>query len=139
MSEPLIAVRIRDRAAEAPWGSGLTSPVVRTVEISANCPQCGGPRGERRSLRQHDDGATYYVDVWDNACGHVDLFGPVAREAAAIREQRALSYPEPGSYIPDQPGFVVAECGHRVANQEWRVGFRTCERCAGQRPGGGAS
>ena len=88
MSE-LITVRIRDRASEPTWGSGPTSPVVRTVEISVNCPLCGGPRGERRSLRQYDDGITYYVDVWDNPCGHVDLYGAVAKEAAAIREQRA--------------------------------------------------
>lgn len=38
-------------------------------------------------------------------------------------------YPEPGSAIPDQPGFVVGECRHRVARSEWRAGFRTCERC----------
>lgn len=39
------------------------------------------------------------------------------------------SYPEPGSDIPGQPGFVVGECEHRVAKSEWRAGFRTCERC----------
>lgn len=38
-------------------------------------------------------------------------------------------YPAPGSDIPDQPGFVVGECGHRLAGSEWRAGFRTCERC----------
>lgn len=38
-------------------------------------------------------------------------------------------YPDPGSEIPGQPGFVVATCGHRVAASEWRAGFRTCERC----------
>lgn len=26
-------------------------------------------------------------------------------------------------------GFVVGECGHRVAGSEWRAGFRVCERC----------
>lgn len=35
---------------------------------------------------------------------------------------------------PDLPpemltGFVVGDCGHRVAGSEWRAGFRTCERC----------
>jgi hypothetical protein len=45
-----------------------------------------------------------------------------------------LIYPEPGSDIPPeknggQAGFVVGECGHRVAKQEWRAGFRVCERC----------
>ncbi len=27
------------------------------------------------------------------------------------------------------PGYVVGECGHRVAQSEWDAGFRTCERC----------
>lgn len=39
------------------------------------------------------------------------------------------AYPNPGSEIPGQPGYVVGECGHRVASCEWRAGFRTCERC----------
>ncbi|GGS88324.1 hypothetical protein ACFFV7_51075 [Nonomuraea spiralis] len=38
-------------------------------------------------------------------------------------------YPAPGSQIPDQPGYVVGTCAHRVAGSEWRAGFRTCERC----------
>jgi hypothetical protein len=38
-------------------------------------------------------------------------------------------YPAPGSYIPDQPGYVVGLCEHRVALSEWRAGFRCCERC----------
>lgn len=38
-------------------------------------------------------------------------------------------YPNPGSEIPGQPGYVVGRCGHRVAGSEWRAGFRTCERC----------
>jgi hypothetical protein len=28
-------------------------------------------------------------------------------------------------------GYVVGECGHRVAGSEWRAGFRKCERCGG--------
>jgi hypothetical protein len=31
--------------------------------------------------------------------------------------------------IGARPGFVVGECGHAVAESEWRAGFRTCERC----------
>lgn len=27
------------------------------------------------------------------------------------------------------PGFVAGWCGHRVAESEWRAGFRVCERC----------
>lgn len=26
-------------------------------------------------------------------------------------------------------GFVVGHCGHRVAQTEWRAGFRVCEHC----------
>lgn len=48
------------------------------------------------------------------------------------------TYPEPGSAIPDMPGYVVGECLHRVAASEWRVGFRTCERCNFSGQTGGA-
>ncbi|MEU8362360.1 hypothetical protein AB0C27_40710 [Nonomuraea sp. NPDC048882] len=40
-----------------------------------------------------------------------------------------VEYPNPGSAIPGQPGYVVGECEHRVAVSEWRAGFRVCERC----------
>lgn len=79
-----ITVRIRDRAAEAPWGVGLTSPRVVDVEISANCPTCQSPRGERRRMRQHDDGVDYYVDVWSNPCDHTDNYARVAQEARQL-------------------------------------------------------
>lgn len=41
---------------------------------------------------------------------------------------------QPGDPIPPErtggmTGFVVGECGHRVAGSEWRAGFRNCERC----------
>jgi hypothetical protein len=52
---------------------------------------------------------------------------------------RESQYPEVGSDIPPeenggQLGYVVGECGHRVAGSEWRAGFRNCERC-GEWPG----
>jgi hypothetical protein len=45
-------------------------------------------------------------------------------------------YPQPGAPIPlelngGMAGFVVGECGHRVAESEWRAGFRNCERDGG--------
>lgn len=76
-------VRVRDRSSEAPWGVGRTNPVVRTVEISANCPVCDGPRGVPHNLNQVDDGAYYSVDVWTNPCGHTDPYTAVIKEAAA--------------------------------------------------------
>ena len=45
-------------------------------------------------------------------------------------------FPEPGSTIPDLPGYVVGTCGHRVAASEWRAGFRVCERCPDAQDGG---
>lgn len=41
---------------------------------------------------------------------------------------------QPGNPIPPEltggmEGFVVGNCGHRVAGSEWRAGFRNCERC----------
>lgn len=46
-----------------------------------------------------------------------------------LAEQEGVPYPVPGSEIPDQPAYVVGNCGHRVARSEWRAGWRTCERC----------
>lgn len=45
-------------------------------------------------------------------------------------------YPEPGASIPlelngGMAGYVVGKCGHRVAESEWRAGFRNCERDGG--------
>jgi hypothetical protein len=58
--------------------------------ISANCPTCGSPRGDRRNLNQCDDGAFYSVDIWTNGCGHQDPYAAVVKEAAAL--------------VHDQPG-----------------------------------
>jgi hypothetical protein len=46
---------------------------------------------------------------------------------------------QPGDPIPPErtggmTGFVVGECGHRVAGSEWQAGFRTCERCSSSDP-----
>ena len=78
-----ITVRVFDRAAEsASWGHpGGGRPIVRTVTISAVCPRCGGPRGEVRGLNTCDDGEYYYVNVWDNPCGHVDSYAAILAEA----------------------------------------------------------
>lgn len=80
-------VRVRDRAAESPWGSGPINPIVRTVTIPATCPRCGGPRGAATNLNQIDDGAHYSVDTWSNDCGHVDIYADVVKEARAFAAQ----------------------------------------------------
>ena len=81
-------VTVRDRSAESAWGSGPINPCVVTVEIADNCPVpgCGAKRGEPRHLRQCDDGAWYSVQVWDNPCGHVDMYEAVVREAKALAQ-----------------------------------------------------
>lgn len=73
-------VTVRDRNAEGPWGSGPTNPTLVTIDIPNTCPRCGGPRGNPRHVRQHDDGVTYWVDVWDNPCGHLDRYTDVVKE-----------------------------------------------------------
>lgn len=83
-----ITVKVRDHAAESPWGSGLTNPHVRSVTISANCPVCGGPRGTPRSVHQSEDGEHYWVEVWANACGHLDAYADVVSEARTLEAAR---------------------------------------------------
>lgn len=83
-SAETMTVTVRDHASEAPWGSGFTNPVTRTVTISAFCRSCGQRRGEPRGLNSCDDGAYYWVQVWDNPCGHVDMYVDVLAEARQL-------------------------------------------------------
>lgn len=76
-----MTVTVRDRASESPWGVGFTNPVTRKVTISAFCPTCGARRGQPRGLNSCDDGAYYWVQTWDNPCGHVDHYTDVIAEA----------------------------------------------------------
>lgn len=77
-----MTVTVRDTDAES-WGHGLTRPITRTVTISAFCPQpgCGQRRGEPRGANLCEDGAYYWVQQWDNPCGHVDYYPNVLAEA----------------------------------------------------------
>lgn len=84
-----MTVTMRDRSKEAPWGVGLTNPVTRAITISAFCPKDGQRRGEPRGANQCDDGAWYWVQVWDNPCGHVDAYEDVVKEAAALEYEAA--------------------------------------------------
>lgn len=84
MGTETMTVTVRDRASEAPWGSGFTNPCTRKITISADCPRCGERRGEPRGLNSCDDGAFYWVQVWDNPCGHVDMYESVLAEAAEL-------------------------------------------------------
>lgn len=49
-----------------------------------------------------------------------------------LAQERAEDTDEPIPFDPGTgpiPGYVAGRCGHRVAESEWRAGFRTCERC----------
>ena len=46
----------------------------KTVEIDDNCPKCGQRRGQPRLKSFYRDGQSFAIDVWENACGHVDSY-----------------------------------------------------------------
>jgi hypothetical protein len=79
-----MTVTVRDRSAEAPWGHGPTCPVTRKVTISSRCPACGERRGEPSGQNTSEDGAHYWVQTWQNPCGHTDLYAAVVAEADAL-------------------------------------------------------
>lgn len=83
-----MTVRVRDRSAEARWGSGPTRPFVRAVTISAYCPACGERRGKPENANTCDDGEHYSVDRWTNPCGHLDSYADVVTEANALEGQQ---------------------------------------------------
>jgi hypothetical protein len=84
MAAETMTVTVRDRSAEAPWGSGLTDPKTRKIVISAFCPKCGERRGEPEGANQCDDGAYFWVQVWTNPCGHLDRYEDVLAEAKEL-------------------------------------------------------
>ena len=51
------------------------------VEISDKCPICGQKRGSLYNGKAYDGSIPYYVDQWDNPCGHNDLYNSVFHEA----------------------------------------------------------
>lgn len=88
------------------------------------CVECGTTDGaildQQRDLKSGEL-------VWLCYGCHTDATGGTPAEVDD--EQARPAYPAPGSEIPDQPGYVVGKCGHRVAASEWRAGYRVCERC----------
>ncbi len=69
-------VIVMDR--KSPW-----YPRTRTVEIADTCPACGGPRGSIYGHNFWEDDQSFFVNRWDNPCGHVDHYPTVLKEAAA--------------------------------------------------------
>ena len=70
------------------WGKGLHAMALKTVEIAENCPKCGARRSTPVKNRFYEDGEYYTVDVWLNACGHVDTYVAVLAEAALIEAMK---------------------------------------------------
>lgn len=66
-----------------------------TVEISARCQLCGGPRGEVREHRVTQGGADLICDVWGNPCGHVDYDEAVLEEVRRREARRPKGRPSP--------------------------------------------
>lgn len=58
-----------------------------TVEISDNCPVCGGPRGELYQTHSYDGSRRLSCDGWKNPCGHVDRYADVILEAQQAKPQ----------------------------------------------------
>lgn len=84
MTTRTMTVTVFDRAEEErTWGTRAGGPILRTVTVPATCPRCGGPRGDVREQRQHDDGEWVSVSRWENPCGHVDGYRAVLAEADA--------------------------------------------------------
>ncbi len=87
----------------------------------------------------------YPVVPIDGADEKGEVFLEVGGELVAVSNTDPLvTYAEPGTPFraPDLPpvlvaGFVVGECGHRVAGTEWRAGYRNCERCGSPAPATG--
>lgn len=81
-------------------------------------------------------GAYPVVDVHGAGPEMIYLTGPDGKVAGIDRALPGVTLANAGDpfHNPALPpellvGFVVGECGHRVAGSEWRAGYRTCERC----------
>lgn len=69
-------------------GDGWTYyPVV--INISDTCPVCGEKRGEPKNHRFCEDDEWYDVNVWENACGHIDKYKDCLIEAGYIKVKDA--------------------------------------------------
>lgn len=92
-------------------------------------------------------GPPEFADKWPTVSP--DYFEPAEGPARMLTDkewQQVTGWPvpagvdhpplNPGDPIPPEwtggmEGFVVGECGHRVAASEWRAGYRNCERDGG--------
>lgn len=109
---PLPAVP--DGQAAAVLAESIRTGTPLAVDDDEGLCECGDPQDE------HAD--TVRTPCQRPGCG-CTVFRLAAPKAA----------PEPPRVVPGAvlvpPGYVVGECGHRVARSEWRAGNRTCESC----------
>jgi hypothetical protein len=93
---------------------------VTTVIIKKICPVCGGPRGDAYEGVIREDGESYRVDNWRNACGHKDWFQDVLFEAGVYpyedpQKPRLLLINE-----VDGDGLTTALLAYRIPQGHWR-------------------
>ncbi|GGQ49498.1 hypothetical protein GCM10010250_21260 [Streptomyces althioticus] len=98
---PPLATTMTVRVHELCAQDGVIGVRVATVEISARCQVCGGPRGEVREYRTTRDGEELVSDVWGNPCGHVDFDEAVLEEA---RRRQARYRPKAKPVPPELRG-----------------------------------
>lgn len=110
-----MAVRVRHDGD----GPGYEGVGILTVTVDTACPRCGAPRGFD-TIRPHvfrHDGETFEVDVWDNPCGHVDLYPDVVAEARGRDRQRThVELPEPVRLILQACGEGTVRSGKQAAD-----------------------
>lgn len=66
-------------------GDGWTYYPMR-VNISDNCPVCGGKRGQPKPHHFCEDGEWFTVDKWENDCGHIDKYKDCYFESKEIEK-----------------------------------------------------
>lgn len=71
------------------WGNGYRSihEVMREIEISTNCPNCGRPRGTPVLRRFCEDNEWYDVHVWQKPCGHLGSYPNLLIGAGNYQDQ----------------------------------------------------
>jgi hypothetical protein len=81
---------------------GVIVPDTSDYEIAAVCPRCGCARGAPVLVPVHDEatGHDYYVDCWENPCGHVDAYDDVMLEVATQCDGPGCGRRACGLYFP---------------------------------------
>jgi hypothetical protein len=103
----------------------LDSAVVRLARLVNSVRHVRYKHGDRngRLLAALTHLRAYQLDV----CAQLlAVEGAQPLEDSGGQVGRAVPFVGPAGPVP---GFVAGTCGHRVAESEWRAGFRLCERC----------